>query len=158
MQATFQQHLKLDAQTIETLLALDLESFLGLPAVNDLLVSLNTTLLRDTLADAGQILAEQLPPFYDWLKNELGVERVPDSPEHATKWVVGFLDNTESLTKLVELHRPVPQKALERSIPRLVSAFDGVAAMDVREEWQKAVTALCLVLAVAARENPVPIR
>jgi hypothetical protein len=36
----------------------------------------------------------------------------------------------------------------------LVLAFDGVAAMDVREEWQKAGMALCLVLAVAARENP----
>lgn len=152
MQATFQQHLQLDPKAVDDLLALDLESFLGLPAVNDLLGSLNTTLLRDTLADAGQILATQLPPFYDWLKHELGVERVPDSPDHTTTWVVGFLNNQKSLNNLVDLHRPVPKKALERSVPRLVSAFDGVEAIPVRQEWQKAVSALCLVLVVAARQ------
>lgn len=150
MYTTFQQHLQLDTPTIETLLALDLDAFVALPAVNDLLGSLNTTLLRDTLTDAGQILAKQLPPFYDWLKSELGVERVPDSPDHATKWVVGFLNKKESLNNLVELHRPVPKKALERSIPRLVSAFDGVVETNVRQEWQKAVAALCLVLMVGA--------
>ncbi len=152
MKSTFQQHLQLDAQTIESLLALDLDDFLVLPAVNDLLGSLNTILLRDTLPTAGQVLAQQLPPFYEWLQAELGVERVPDSPDHATNWVVGFLNKQESLKHLVELHRPVPQKALERSIPRLVSAFEGVAEVDIRQEWQKAVAALCLVLAVAAQQ------
>ena len=152
MQDTFQQHLQLDAPTVETLLGLSLEDFLALPAVNDLLASLNTALLRDTLPSAGQILAKQLPPFYDWLKSELGVEKVPDSPDHATKWVVGFLDNQESLNHLVELHRPVSQKALERSIPRLVSAFDGVAEANVRQEWQKAIAALCLVIVVEGHE------
>ncbi|MGF1602039.1 MAG: hypothetical protein ACFCU8_08445 [Thermosynechococcaceae cyanobacterium] len=152
MQETFQQHLQLDAQTVESLLSLDLDALLALPAVNDLLGSLDTTLLRDTLPTAGQILAQQLPPFYEWLTRELGVERVPDSPDHATKWVVGFLNNQESLTHLVELHRPVPQKALERSIPRLVSAFDGVAEANVRQEWQKAVAALCLVIVAEGYE------
>jgi hypothetical protein len=85
------------------------------------------------------------------LKNELGVKRVPDSPDHTTKWVIGFLNHQESLTRLVELHRPVPRIALERSIPRLVAAFDGVKEEKVRKEWQKAIAALCLVLVVAAR-------
>jgi hypothetical protein len=98
-------------------------------------------------------LAERLPPFYDWLKNELGVNRVPDSPDHTTKWVIGFLNNQESLTRLVELHRPVPRPALERSISHLVAAFDGVEDDQARQEWQKAIAALCLVLVVAARNE-----
>jgi hypothetical protein len=154
MLATYERHLDLDPATTETLLAYPLEDFLQLPAVNVLLNSLNTQLLRDTLPTAGQVLAKQLPPFYAWLKNELGVERVPDSPDHTTKWVVGFLNNQESLNRLVELHRPVPQRAMEQAIPRLVSAFDSVEEADVRQEWQKAVAALCLVLAVAARSGP----
>ncbi len=56
---------------------------------------------------------------------------------------------------LVQLHRSIPQVALERSIPRLVSIFDNVEPIAVREEWQRAIASLSLVLAVAARENAV---
>jgi hypothetical protein len=152
---TFTRYLHLSETDIESLLSLTLVDFLANSAVNQLLDSLNTDLLRETLPTAGTILAQQLPPFYEWLKNELGVARVPDSPDHTTKWVVGFLDNRESLTRLVELHKPVPQMAVERAIPRLVAAFAGVEDRLVRQEWQTAVAALCLPLVVAARErNP----
>ena len=147
----FPQHLGLLTADLETLLSLSLQEFLNLSAVKELLESLDTQLLQKTLPTAGRVLAERLPPFYDWLKNELGVKRVPDSPDHTTKWVIGFLNHQESLTRLVELHRPVPRIALERSIPRLVAAFDGVKEEKVRKEWQKAIAALCLVLVVAAR-------
>jgi hypothetical protein len=147
----FPQHLGLSTAELETLLSLSLQEFLNLSAVKELLESLDTQLLQKTLPTAGRVLAERLPPFYDWLKNELGVKRVPDSPDHTTKWVIGFLNHQESLTRLVELHRPVPRPALERSIPRLVAAFDGVEEEKVRKEWQKAIAALCLVLVVAAR-------
>jgi hypothetical protein len=147
----FSQHLGLSTVELETLLSLSLQESLTLPAVQELLGSLDTQLLQETLPTAGRVLAERLPPFYDWLKNELGVKRVPDSPDHTTKWVIGFLHRKESLTRLVELHRPVPRPALERSIPRLVAAFDGVEQEKVRKEWQKAIAALCLVLVVAAR-------
>ncbi len=123
-----------------------------MPDTKELLGSLDTQLLRQSLPTAKHVLAERLPPFYDWLQNELGVERVPDSPDHTTKWVIGFLNNQESLIRLVELHRPVPRLALDRSIPRLVAAFDGVKDERARKEWQKAIAALCLVLVVAARE------
>lgn len=59
------------------------------------------------------------------------------------------------MVRLVELHRPIPRIALERSIPRLVSIFDTVEPIEVRHEWQRAIASLCLVLAVAARENAV---
>lgn len=154
MFAIYERHLDLEPATTEKLLTYPLADFLQLPAVNELLNSLNTQLLRDTLPTAGQVLAKQLPPFYAWLKDELGLERVPDSPDHTTQWVIDFLNNQESLNRLVELHRPVPQRALEQAIPRLVSAFEGVAEADVRQEWQKAVSALCLVLAVAAQSGP----
>lgn len=147
----FSQHLGLSTAELETLLSLSLQEFLNLSAVKELLESLDSQLLQKTLPTAGRVLAERLPPFYDWLKNELGVKRVPDSPDHTTKWVIGFLKHQESLTRLVELHRPVPRPALERSIPRLVAAFDGVEEDKVRKEWQKAIAALCLVLVVAAR-------
>lgn len=151
----FSQHLGLSTAELETLVSLSLQEFLNLPAVKELLESLDTQLLQETLPTAGGVLAERLPPFYDWLKNELGVQRVPDSPDHTTKWVIGFLNRQESLTRLVELHRPVPRPALERSIPRLVAAFDGVEEKKVRKEWQKAIAALCLVLVVAAsNEKP----
>jgi hypothetical protein len=154
---TFTQHLNLSPIQVEGLLSFSLTELLESPAVLQKLGSLNTDLLRETLPTAGSLLARHLPPFYDWLKNELGVQRVPDSPNHTTKWVVNFLNNQETLTKLVELHRPVPRPALERAIPRLVGLFDAIEDDTVRQEWETAVSALCLVLAVAAREQtPVP--
>jgi hypothetical protein len=152
MLKTFSRHLELSPAELEKLLSLSLQDFLNLPDTKELLGSLDTQLLRQSLPTAKHVLAERLPPFYDWLQNELGVERVPDSPDHTTKWVIGFLNNQESLIRLVELHRPVPRLALDRSIPRLVAAFDGVKDERARKEWQKAIAALCLVLVVAARE------
>ncbi len=152
MLKTFSRHLELSPAELEKLLSLSLQDFLNLPDTKELLGSLDTQLLRQSLPTAKHVLAERLPPFYDWLQNELGVERVPDSPDHTTKWVIGFLNNQESLIRLVELHRPVPRPALDRSIPRLVAAFDGVEDERARKEWQKAIAALCLVLVVAARE------
>lgn len=150
---TFSQHLNLSPTELQGLLSLSLTDLLESPTVVQKLGSLNTELLRETLPTAGNILASHLPPFYDWLKNELGVQRVPDSPDHTTKWVVNFLDDRETLTKLVELHRPVPRPALERAIPRLVGLFEAIEDDKVRQEWETAVSALCLVLAVAAREQ-----
>lgn len=150
---TFTQHLNLSSPEVEKLLSLSLTDLLASPAILQKLGSLNTDLLRETLPTAGSLLARHLPPFYDWLKNELGVQRVPDSPDHTTKWVVNFLNDRETLTKLVELHRPVPRPALEQAIPRLVGLFEAIEDETVRQEWETAVTALCLVLAVAAREQ-----
>jgi hypothetical protein len=150
---TLAQHLNFSSTEVNTLLALSLQGFLDSPNVQQQLDGLNVGLLRETLPTAGAILATHLPPFYDWLQNELGVARVPDSPDHTTQWVVNFLNNRESLTRLVELHRPVPRIALERSIPRLVGLFEAVEDASVRQAWQTAVSALCLVLAVAARHE-----
>lgn len=156
MLETFSRCLNLSPATSESLLSLPLTTLLDSPELSQLLGSLDTALLKETLPTAGTVLAQKLPPFYDWLQTELGIKNVPDSPDHATKWVVGFLRNQESLTRLVELHKSIPRHALERSIPRLVSAFDEVEPTAVKQEWEKAVAALCLVLAVAARENPSP--
>lgn len=153
MLKTFCQHLELSKSELETLLSFSLEDFLNLSQMNELLGSLDTKLLKQTLPIAGNVLAERLPPFYHWLQNELSVKRVPDSPDHTTKWVIGFLNKTESLTRLVELHRPVPRPAIERSISHLVAAFDSVEDDKVRKEWQKAIAVLCLVLVVAARDE-----
>jgi hypothetical protein len=40
--------------------------------------NLGSYFLATPLPTAGAILAQQLPPFYDWLKHELGIARVPD--------------------------------------------------------------------------------
>lgn len=149
----FAQHLNLSQIQVEVLLSQSLNDCLNSPKIKQQLDSLDVELLRESLPTAASTLAERLPPFYDWLKNELGVQRVPDSPDHTTKWVVNFLNNQESLTRLVDLHKPVPRPALERSIPRLVATFDGVEDEQVRQEWQKTIAALCLILAVAAREE-----
>lgn len=149
---SFIQHLAVSQEQLETLLSKSLYDCLNSPEIGQQLERLNISLLKETLPTAGQVLAERLPPFYDWLKNELNVERVPDSPDHATTWVVGFLNERESLTRLVELHRPVPRLALEGSVPRLIATFDGVEDAGVRSEWQKAIAALCLILVVAARD------
>lgn len=153
MLSTFAKHLNLTADTSEAFLSLPLADLLKSPEIHQLLGSLNTNLLRETLPIAQTVLSQHLPPFYNWLQSELGVQRVPDGPDHTTKWVVGFLGNQESLTHLIELHRPVPRLALERSIPRLVGVFENVEPSYVRQEWQKAITALCMVLVVAAREQ-----
>jgi hypothetical protein len=151
--ATFTENLDFSESEIETILSTPLNEVVNSPALKKELDSLDISLLKKTLPTAGAVLAEHLPPFYDWLKNELGVQNVPDSPDHTTKWVVGFLNNQESINHLVELHRPVPHAALEQAVPRLVGLFDGVADEKVREEWEKAVAALCLVLVVDAREQ-----
>ncbi len=150
---TFTQHLNLSPTEVETLLSRNLQDVLNSPVLEQQLNSLDIPLLKQTLPTAEIVLAEKLPLFYDWLQNELGVERVPDSPDHTTKWVVNFLNNQESLTQLVELHRPVPRPALESSIPRLVGLFETIENVQARQEWQAAIAALCLVLAVAAREQ-----
>ncbi|NQE36850.1 hypothetical protein [Microcoleus asticus] len=150
---TFSRTLNVSPDTSEALLSLPLTSLLDSPEFKQLLGSLDSRLLKETLPTAGTVLAQKLPLFYDWLQTELGIKNVPDSPDHATKWVVGFLKNQESLTRLVDLHKSIPRSSLERSIPRLVSAFDEVQPTAVKQEWEKAISALCLVLAVAAREN-----
>ena len=149
---TFAQNLDLSQTQLKVLLSKSLAECLKSPELQQELNRLDTNLLKETLPTAGTVLAKELPPFYNWLKNELGVKRVPDSPDHTTKWVINFVNHQESLTRLVELHRPVPRPALERSIPRLVATFDGVEAPQVRQEWQKAIALLCLPLVVAARE------
>ncbi|MBE9106288.1 hypothetical protein IQ229_15505 [Nostoc cf. edaphicum LEGE 07299] len=150
---TFTQNLNFSENQLEEILSKPLIEVLNSPELQQELNSLDTSLLKETLPTAGGVLAKELPPFYNWLKNELGVRRVPDSPDHTTTWVIGFLHNQESLTHLVELHRPVPRPALEASIPRLIGMFEGVEDAQVRQEWQKAIAALCLVLVVAAREQ-----
>jgi hypothetical protein len=149
---TFTNHLDLSEEQIRTLFSLNLQNLLKSPDLQEKLASLNTHILKQTLSTAGAVLAEHLPPFYEWLKYELGLERVPNSPDHTTKWVIGFLNNQESLIHLVELHRPVPAPALQKSVPRLVGLFDTIEDAEVRMEWQKAIAALCLVLAVAAND------
>ncbi len=151
--STFTQHLDLSPTQLEGILSKPLIEFINSPELQQQLDSLDTNLLKTTLTTAGAVLAKKLPPFYNWLKNELGVQRVPDSPDHTTKWVVGFVNNQESLTRLVDLHRPVPRPALEASIPRLVGVFADVENQQIKQEWQKAVAALCLVLVVAARQQ-----
>ncbi len=151
MQKVFTEHLGLSNAEVEKLLFLSLTDFLNLPRTKELLGSLNVKLLKESFPTAANALADRLPQFYNWLKNELGIQRIPDSPDHTTKWVIGFLNNQESLSHLVELHQSVPRSSLERSIPRLVATFDGVENELFRQEWKKAIAALCLVLVVAAR-------
>jgi hypothetical protein len=153
LMTTFTEHLDFSQPELETLISKPLNEVLNSPELKQELESLDVKLLKQTLPTAGAVLAEELPPFYHWLKNELGVKRVPDSPDHTTKWVVGFLNNQESLNRLVELHRPVPRPALEAAVPRLVSLFAGVEDAKVKQEWQKAIAALCLILVVDAREQ-----
>ncbi|XZO01081.1 MAG: hypothetical protein ACM65L_21630 [Microcoleus sp.] len=156
MLETFSRCLNLSPEASEALLSLPLTTLLDSPELSQLLGSLDTNLLKESLPTAGAVLAQHLPPFYDWLQTELEIKKVPDSPDHTTKWVVGFLRNQESLTRLVELHKSIPRPALERSIPRLVGIFKDVTPLELKQEWEKAVAALCLVLAVAARENQSP--
>ncbi|MBD0262536.1 MAG: hypothetical protein ICV78_07375, partial [Tolypothrix sp. Co-bin9] len=142
----------LPSTQLETLLSKTLSECLNSSELKQLLDSLDGNLLKKTLPTAGGVLAKELPPFYNWLKNELGVERIPDSPDHTTKWVIGFINNQQSLTRLVELHRPVPRLALESAIPRLIGMFKEIENPQVQKEWQKAIAVLCLPLVVAAHE------
>ncbi len=153
LQTIFAQHLDLSPIQIDAIVTKPLNEVLESPELQQELKSLNIDLLRETLPTAGAVLAQELPSFYNWLKHELKVQRVPDSPEHTTKWVIGFLNNQESLINLVNLHRPVPRLALEAAVPRLVELFAGVEDVKVKQEWQKAIAALCLILVVDAREQ-----
>lgn len=150
--STFTQHLDLPSTQLEVLLSKTLSECLNSSELKQLLDSLDANLLKKTLPTAGKVLAKELPPFYNWLKNELGVERIPDSPDHTTKWVINFINNQESLTRLVELHRPVSRLALESAIPRLLAMFEGIQNAGIRQKWQKAIAVLCLPLVVAARQ------
>ncbi len=149
---TLAQYLELPPTELEWLLKLGLTDFLNSHQLKQKLGNLDVALLQQTLPTAKTVLAEQLPTFYDWLHNELKVQRIPDSPDHATRWVVGFLNHQESLSHLVELHHSVPRPALESSIPRMLAMFEGVEEAQTRQEWQQALATLCLVLVIGARE------
>jgi hypothetical protein len=146
------QHLSLSVFELEQLLSIPLNEFLELPIFKQILTNLDVSILKQSLPQAKEILVQHLPPFYNWLQTELALERVPNSPDHTTKWVVNFLNNNEKITHLVELHRSIPLNALELSIPRLVGVFEAIPEDKIRQEWQKAIAALCLVLVVAARQ------
>lgn len=150
---TFAQHLALPNLEVEKLLSLNLDGLLNESTVQTSLQSLNVNLLQQTLPTAATVLSEKLPPFYSWLKQELGVKRVPDGPDHTTRWVVNFLNNQESLTRLVDLHRSIPSSSLKSATPRLISLFASVADPEVRQEWQRAIALLCLVIIVGVREG-----
>lgn len=152
---TLSQHLNLSAFELEQLFSIPFDELLELSIFKQILVNLDVSILKQSLPQAKEILEQHLPPFYHWLQTELALARVPDSPDHTTKWVVNFLNNTEKLTHLVELHRSIPLHVLELSIPRLVGVFDEMPAEKMRQEWQKAIAALCLVLVVAARQSQV---
>jgi hypothetical protein len=152
------QHLSLSGFELEQLLFIPLDEFLELPIFKQILANLDVSILKQSLPQAKEILVQHLPPFYNWLQTELKLKRVPDSPDHTTKWVVNFLNNAEKLTHLVELHRSIPLDALELSIPRLVGVFEAMPEEKMRLEWQKAIAALCLVLVVAARQRCAVIR
>lgn len=150
---TFTQHLNLSETQVQELLGMSATDIPQHQAFQTELGSLDLPLLRDSLPTAKSVLQDQLPAFYHWLKNELQIKRVPDSPNHTTTWVANFLNNQESIQHLVKLHRPVPPAALEQAIPRLVSLFNQVEDDEIRQEWQRAVALLCLVLAADAREQ-----
>lgn len=150
---TFTEHLNLDAQKVEELLTLSATELPQKEAFQTELGNLDLGLLRETLPTAKSALENKLPAFYTWLKNELHIKRVPDNPNHATTWVAGFLNNQESIQHLVELHRPVPPVALEQAVPRFVSLFNQVEDSKIRQQWQRALALLCLVLVADAREQ-----
>ncbi len=154
MLQTFSRHLNLPTTTAEFFLSQPSARLLESDELKQILNTLDIGLLKASLSTTGLLLSQHLPPFYDWLQTELNVQQVPDSPDHTTKWVIGFLNNQESVARLIDLHRSIPQVALDRAIPRLVGIFDEVNPIVVRQEWQRAIAALCLILAVAARENP----
>lgn len=149
----FNQHLNLSTPKIEELLTISPSELVEQEAFQTELNNLNVSLLRETLPTAKSVLENQLPAFYKWLKQELDIKRVPDSPNHTTTWVANFLNNQESIQHLVKLHRPVPPVSLELAIPRLVSLFNQVEDDQTRQHWQSAVALLCLVLAADAREQ-----
>jgi len=86
MLQTFSRTLNVSPDDAEAMLSLPLTSLLESPELNQVLGSLDTALLKETLPTAGAVLAQNLPPFYDWLQTELGLKNVPDSPDHTTKW------------------------------------------------------------------------
>ena len=153
MLRTFSDHLDLATDTTEAFLSQSSASLMNSLELKQILNTLDINLLKDSLPTVGELLSRHLPPFYNWLKTELNVQRVPDSPDHTTKWVIGFLNNQDSVSRLIDLHRPISRVALEQAIPRLVSVFDHIEPVAVRQEWQRAIAALCLILTVAAREN-----
>lgn len=153
MLEVFIKHLGLTQEITEYLLLQPLSVVLELPHFQEILNNLDIKLLRQTLEEVKPVFTQHLPPFYDWLQNELGIENVPDSPKHANEWVINFLYKQERLTRLVELHRPVPLPALEKAVAPLVDIFGILTNDHVRHEWQKAVAALCLVIIIGCRET-----
>ena len=63
MLPTFSRTLNLSPDASEALLSLPLTSLLESPELNQLLGSLDTALLKETLPTAGAVLAQNLPPF-----------------------------------------------------------------------------------------------
>lgn len=150
----FSQYLKLSSDSIQELLDYPTFFSVDLPEIRAVLSSLDFEVLRATLAEVEPIFIQHLPPFYQWLQSEQGVENVPDNPKHLKEWVISFLKNQERISRLIDLHRPVPLEVLERSVPRLVNLFDKLPTEVSRQEWKKATAFLCFAIVVGCRQPP----
>jgi hypothetical protein len=149
----YAEALDLPPPTIAALLDLPLADFQQHAVVRHLFDTLDIERLKASLSQARTAFAHHLPPFYTWLREELGVSRVPESPSHLTNWVIAYLEGRLPRRTLIGTHLTLSSTQINASVPHLLAVCDHLEAGPIRHEWHKTLGALCLMLEVAARER-----
>lgn len=155
MQEILARHLDLSPAEVEQLLSKQLDDLLSSPAIEERLAKVDASLLKQSLPTVSASLSEKFPSFYNWLKNEFEVARDPESPEGVTPWLINCFSSKENLARLIESHSLQAQSRvdMEQMVPELIGMFDKVEDAHLRQEWQKAIALVCVVLLVGDREH-----
>jgi hypothetical protein len=143
------QYLELPPDDVLALIETEPAVFMQSPVAHRFSDPTTLSILRASLPDAQQLMANALPAFYAWLQRELGVTRVPDTPDHAIEWVIDFLTGRMQIDEFAHYHSLLSSHIIKQAAPQFIAIFDDLDFG--RKQWQQATDLLSIALLAAAQ-------
>ncbi|KAB2906104.1 MAG: hypothetical protein KJ064_11235 [Anaerolineae bacterium] len=109
----------------------------------NLIAGLDYKLLGKTLQDARAVYDTYLPDLAIHLRDVYHLSNRGMTSLTLGNWLLGFLHNPNTLSKLYEMHRHIPMDVLEEGLPAVLDIL-GQMPPTGRTEWQKAMALLSL--------------
>lgn len=109
----------------------------------NLVAGLDYKLLGKTLQDVRAVYDTYLPDVAIHLRDVYHLRNRGMTSLTLGNWLLGFLHNPNTLSKLYEMHRHIPVDALEEGLPAVLDIL-GQLPPTGRMEWQKAMALLSL--------------
>lgn len=133
-------YMGLTVKDVDQLLALSPAAVYDDPIYQEVVASLDPTLLRTTLGQVRDIYAAGLDP----IKEKYGLSDTIMSGFTLGNWVLGFLTSPNHLNDMLERHANIPPQAIEDALPELVDLLEDLD--DGRAEWQRVLVTFSLPL------------